>query len=234
MNIFKQLLKEFWIPFLICVSWTAINFFTSNGDIWNFTKIINIAAPTFFFASWMTAQYFRVRKQEHVSSSLILIESRIEKALEKLTVQANDLKYLSEASFYQTFDECLYRLRDAKEELADISRLLKSSGSIDVNKFVLQKGNPFYNARREIDMTTGYANHVLKIGNYDNIDQRFTKFSYHIEEISGHIGVIIGRLNHNNIQWKTKRSCDLIKEISNKVEYFNLNLLQYSKSSAVL
>ncbi len=232
MNTFKQLFKEFWIPSLVCVAWTAINFFTSDIAEWNFTKIVNIAAPTFFFASWMTAQYFRVRKQEHVSSSLGTIESRVENALRKIEAQANELQYLSEVSFYQTFDECLYRLREAKEELADQSRLLKSSSEFDSSVFSLHKGNPFYNIRRELDMTIGYANHVLKIEKHEEIDERFTRFSYHIEELSGHVGVFIGRLNHNDIEWKTKRSTDLVKEISNKVEAFNQNLLQYSKYSS--
>lgn len=229
MSILKQLFKEFWIPSLTCVVWTAINFFTSTGEGWSFTKIINIAAPTFFFASWLTAQYFRVRKQEHVSSSLSTIEGRVESVLGKIQAQTDGLQYLSEASFYQTFDECLCRLREAKEELADASRILKLSNEIDVTTFSLHKGNPFYNVRRELDMTIGYANHVLNMDRHDAFDERFTRLSYHIEELSGHIGVFIRRLSHNNIQWKTKRSCDLVNEIANKVEYFNNNLLQYSK-----
>lgn len=231
MHTFKQLLKEFWIPASVCVVWTAINFFTSDTTGWNFTKIVNIAAPTFFFASWMTAQYFRIRKQEHVSSSLGTIESRVENVLGKIESQANELQYLSEASFYQTFDECLYRLREAKEELADFSRPLKASNKFDQSAFELNKGNPFYNIRRELDMTIGYANHVLKISKHEEIDERFTRFSYHIEELSGHIGVFIGRLNHQGISWKTNRSTVLVNEIANKVETFNKNLLQYSKYS---
>lgn len=229
MNVLKQLIKEFSLPLLVCICWAAINYSTSKGDDWSFTKIINIAAPTFFFVSWMTAQYFRVRKQEHVSSSLVSIESRVGNVLGKIEAQANELKYLSEVSFYKTFDECLYRLREAKEELADVSRPLKSSNDFDVVVFSLHKGNPFYRIRRELDMTMGYANYVLKLEMHDEIGERFTRLAYHIEELSGHIGVFIGRLNHNNIDWKTKRSCDLINEISNKVESFNENLLKHSR-----
>lgn len=231
MNTFRQLFKEFWIPSVACVVWTAINFFTSDTADWSFTKIVNIAAPTFFFASWMTAQYFRVRKQEHVSSSLGTIESRVANVLGKIEAQANELQYLSEVSFYQTFDECLYRLREAKEELADLSRPIKSSNKFDSSVFSLHKGNPFYNIRRELDMTMGYANHVLKISKHEEIGERFTRFSYHIEELSGHIGVFIGRLNHQDIAWKTNRSTILVNEIANKVEAFNQSLLQYSKYS---
>lgn len=229
MNIFKQLLREFWIPSLVCLIWSAINIFTSSNEDWSFTKIVNIAAPTFFFASWLTAQYFRVRKQEHVSSSLSTIEERVDNVLGRIEKQANELQALSKTSFYRTFDECLYRLREAKEELADTSRILKSSNDIDANIFSLHKGNPFYNIRRELDMTIGYANHILNIDQHNELNERFTRFSYHIEELAGHIGVYIGRLNHNDIEWKTKRSCGLINEISNKVEFFNKNLLPHSK-----
>lgn len=137
--------------------------------------------------------------------------------------------YLAKTSFYQTFDECLYRLREAKEELADISRTLKLSGEIEVRIFSLHQGNPFYNIRRELDKTMGYADHVLQIGLQDDVGDRFTRFSYHIEEIAGNMGVFIGRLNHYNVEWKTKRSCSLVFEIVNKVELFNNRFLPYSK-----
>ena len=231
MVIFKQLLKEFWFPASVAVTWSFINYYSSSNEEWGITKIVNIAAPTFFFTSWLTAQYFRVRKQEHVSSSLLSIDDRVENVLGRMEDQANEIQYLLETSFYQTFDECLYRLRESKEELADLSRAVKSSDKIDANIFSLKKGNPFYNVKRELDKTIGYANHVLHIQKHESLDDRFTRLSYHIEEVGGQISSFIGRLNHQGVAWGTKRTYALVLEITDQIEYFNNELLQYSKYS---
>lgn len=227
MSIRKQLFKEFWFPSLVAIIWSAINYFSADSQGWSFTKVMNIAAPTFFFVSWLTAQYFRVRKQEHVSTSLSHIEGRVDSVLGRIEKQASEIEYIAKSSFYQTFDDCLYRLRESKEELADISRTLKITGDIEVHLFSLNYRNPFYTVRRELDKTIGYAKHALQAGLQD--EDRFTRLSYHVEELSGHITTFIGRLNHKSHQWKTERSIMLVLEIASKVEYFGQSLLPYSK-----
>lgn len=213
----------------MAILWSCVNLFTATESDWSITKIVNIAAPTFFFASWLTAQYFRVRKQEHVSSTLTKIEDRVNDVMGRVERQTEHLSYITNAGIIQAFDECIFGLREAKEELADISRPLKTSGDIDIHQFLLHRGNPFYAPRRQLDMTVGYARHVVKTGLYQEVEDRYTRCSYHIEELAGHIGVFIGRLNHNNVEWKTKRSCALVNEICNTIEVFRTELLAYSK-----
>lgn len=94
MSVFKQLFKEFWIPSTVAIIWSLVNYSTAKDQDWSFIKIVNIAAPTFFFASWLTAQYFRVRKQEHVSTTLNTIEGRVDSVLGRIEKQADEIEYL--------------------------------------------------------------------------------------------------------------------------------------------
>jgi hypothetical protein len=143
----KQLLREFWLPLAATAVWTVVNVSTARTDDWTVPKIVNVAATTFFFVSWMTAQYFRVRKQEHVSGSLNDIGQKVVAVTDRLEAQADKLAHLHNSQLVQTFDGCIDAIRDAKEELADKSRKLKHAPNIDPGEFVLHRGNPLYQAR---------------------------------------------------------------------------------------
>ncbi|MCH7297240.1 hypothetical protein [Acinetobacter higginsii] len=229
MNTAYQLLKEFWLPFAIAFVWTIINVLTSRETGWSFPQVINIAAPTFFFVSWLTAQYFRVKKQEHVSTTLTSIETRVSDAIARLDTQTNNLATLLNTKLVQTFDECIDSFREAKEELADKSRQVKSSAGIDAAEFILNRGNPFYQARRSLDMLIGYASYAATSEQEDLLKERFTRCSYHIEELAGHLGTFIGRLNHQKIAWKTPRAAGLVNQIVDSIERFERNLLSHSR-----
>lgn len=81
MKIFRQLLREFWIPFLISLAWTAYSTWGGGADI---KKIVSIFGPTFFLISWIVGQVFRVRKQVGVESSFTNVEHRLEKLTDSL------------------------------------------------------------------------------------------------------------------------------------------------------
>jgi hypothetical protein len=91
MRIFRQLVKEFWIPFFAAIAWTLINFYTRKSPDWSLTKSINIFGASFFLASWLTSQYFRVRKQSHVEDNLEKIQIGIKSLLQELEVKTKDL-----------------------------------------------------------------------------------------------------------------------------------------------
>lgn len=46
MKVFFQLLKEFWLPFLISVSWTV---YSTWGIKFDFVKSVSTLGPAFFF-----------------------------------------------------------------------------------------------------------------------------------------------------------------------------------------
>lgn len=83
-----QLLKEFWLPFLAAGCWT---FYVVWKDEITVQTVIANFGPSFFLASWMTGQFFRVRKQAGVESSLTTLEGRVSNVLERLETQTHEL-----------------------------------------------------------------------------------------------------------------------------------------------
>jgi hypothetical protein len=76
-KIFAQLLKEFWLPLLLGIGWTTYNVLDKPAIDWNVRNVLNIFGPTFFFMSWLVAQWYRVRKQQSVEEGLTGIHADI-------------------------------------------------------------------------------------------------------------------------------------------------------------
>lgn len=229
MSIHRQLLKEFWLPAILAIAWSIWNFKASIDHEWSWTKFVNIAAPTFFFVSWLTSQYFRVKKQEHVASTLEKIESRVQSVMGEVEQQAKGLKYLADAQVVQTFDECIDRFREAKEEIADMSRQVKGGELVDAAAFNLNRDNPFYSARRYLHQLVNYGLHITSIGRQGDLEKRFSLSATQIEELTGNIGTLLVRMDQAKILWKTPRSIAQITDICNAVELFQRELLVHSK-----
>ena len=77
MKIIRQLLKEFWLPLILGAAWTFFNLIDNPIDKWTAKGTINIFGPTFFFMSWLVAQWYRVKKQQKVEDGLGKIQSDI-------------------------------------------------------------------------------------------------------------------------------------------------------------
>ena len=65
-----QLLREFWLPLLLAVAWTSFNFIDRPFQKWTTREFLNVFGPTFFFVSWLVAQWFRVKKQQRVEDGI--------------------------------------------------------------------------------------------------------------------------------------------------------------------
>lgn len=72
MRTLKQILSEFWLPLLAAICWTAYVLWSKPIDL---KAVISGFGPAFFLASWMTGQFFRIRKQEKVQSGLSSVET---------------------------------------------------------------------------------------------------------------------------------------------------------------
>ena len=70
MRVLRQLLREFWLPLLLGAAWTAFNVLERPGDDWSARTVLNVFGPTFFFMSWLVAQWYRVRKQQRVEEGI--------------------------------------------------------------------------------------------------------------------------------------------------------------------
>ncbi|MGR4972977.1 hypothetical protein ACIPQ1_08975 [Pseudomonas sp. LARHCG127] len=81
----RQLVKEFWIPFLAAAVWTGYAVWEQPLTV---KSVIAAFGPSFFLASWMTGQIFRVRKQAGVESSLTNVESRLENVVTQLEAKS--------------------------------------------------------------------------------------------------------------------------------------------------
>ena len=89
MKIALRLLREFWLPALLAVGWTAYNV-KNSGAVVDFKTLLNIFGPTFFLVSWATGQFFRIKKQAHVEQNLTSIEGRVESLVTKLEKHTQD------------------------------------------------------------------------------------------------------------------------------------------------
>ncbi len=229
MKIVKQLLKEFWIPLTLAVLWTCLNFFTQTDKEKKWTDFINIAMPTFFIVSWMTGQYFRVRKQEQVSTSLSKIEGRVESVLTDISKQTKEMKFITDTQVVQTFDLCLDYLREAKEELSDKSRLMKKGGVVEESIFELYRENPFYQCKRFLNRLINYASYASRLDRLDDLKERYTRTTYHVEELAGVITSYTGRMNHIKVNWQTEKSKAILQEIAALIKKMKNEILPFSR-----
>lgn len=87
----KQLLKEFWAPFVAASVWTSYALFHAPASEPVLAVIVKAFGPVFFFVSWLLAQVFRIRKQAKVDSDLLSIDRQLKDTLRHLDEKTSDL-----------------------------------------------------------------------------------------------------------------------------------------------
>lgn len=108
MQIARRLLREFWLPAVIAVAWTAFN--VNSTSSWDVKAVVNIFGPTFFLISWATGQFFRVQKQLGVDKNLTSIETRVKSLLDRLEQHTTDfLGYTTGGESWVTFTPAISR-----------------------------------------------------------------------------------------------------------------------------
>ncbi|MFW6114543.1 MAG: hypothetical protein ACOC7K_02270 [bacterium] len=92
MKIIKQAIKEFWLPAIVAVSWATYNIWVEDPRTTaSWISFINVFGPTFFLAAWLTGQFFRIRKQARVETSLAEITQRLETVADDLAQNTQQL-----------------------------------------------------------------------------------------------------------------------------------------------
>lgn len=225
-KVFKQLLKEFWIPLTIATIWTGVNIIKVHEKPLDWTDYINIGVTAFFFVSWMTGQFFRVRKQENISSSLDKIEARVNSVLGDISKQANNMKIISDRQLYQTFDICLDSIRDAREELADISRQFMKVKTYDIEKFSFKRDNPLYRCKLTLNTLVSYALYTHNFELNHDLIQRYTRTAYFSEEVVGTVTSFLNQLSHFGQNWQTDKSKEILKDIHDNLEKVKTKILK--------
>ncbi|WP_039918725.1 hypothetical protein [Cellvibrio mixtus] len=159
MKIFKQILKEFWFPLILAVLWTIYNIYVDeNRGGWPVQKIVNTFGPTFFLLSWVTGQFFRVKKQAKVEDSFGSVEVRFNELIDKLEAKAEEtISHISGGGSYPMAQFCgigppnnwglivrhhgSYPLYDVTVRITDLRQLAqaKDSSSISAAAFGTMK-----------------------------------------------------------------------------------------------
>ncbi|AMT90122.1 hypothetical protein AYO71_22180 [Pseudomonas koreensis] len=83
-----QLVREFWIPFIISVAWTTYAVWGPDVTVKN---IISNFGSSFFLASWLTGQIFRIRKQAGVEASFGSVEQRLNHLVGELETKTQNM-----------------------------------------------------------------------------------------------------------------------------------------------
>lgn len=165
MKIIKQVVKEFWIPLTLSILWVLYNIYgDSSGSDWDFRKVINIFGPTFFLLSWLTGQFFRVKKQTKVEDSFGAMESRFKELLGKVETKTEEMiGHISGGNSFpwvqvsmldnSTNTGVLMAIHQGEHPLYDVSARI-----VDLQKFEQVKDN--------ISLATfGYTDTNVNIGN---------------------------------------------------------------------
>ena len=96
-----QLVREFWIPFLVSVAWTTFAVWGPDVTVQN---IISNFGSSFFLASWLTGQIFRVRKQAGVEASFGSVEQRLNHLVGELEAKTQSMiSYITGGDSYLSF-----------------------------------------------------------------------------------------------------------------------------------
>ncbi len=130
MKVFIQLLKEFWLPLILGMLWTIYNVADTPVDKWSVKNFLNIFGPTFFFMSWLVAQWYRVRKQQRVEAGLGDIQDNVRSLhypLLPCTVVMTIKRKYFEKDIEYSFSKC-----NGYKKYGDDS-ILKPTGSVNLN-----------------------------------------------------------------------------------------------------
>lgn len=91
-QVYKQLFKEFWIPLVLSILWVIYNILGSiQSQQLTIQQIVNVFGPTFFLISWLTGQFFRVKKQTKIENSFSNVENKMIGLVDKLDEKTEEL-----------------------------------------------------------------------------------------------------------------------------------------------
>jgi hypothetical protein len=157
LNILKQILKEFTFPLILSILWTIYNIYgDENRGEWSVQKIVNTFGPTFFLLSWVTGQFFRVKKQTKVEDSFGRMEVRFNELMDKLEAKAEEtIAHISGGDSYPwiqfglvgapntwgliAMNQGNYPLYDVNIRITDLQQLAQANDPLSVSVAAIGK-----------------------------------------------------------------------------------------------
>jgi hypothetical protein len=87
-----QIAREFWIPMLGAALWAAYEYCCAGTSAdRSLSGLIKAFGASFFFISWLLAQWFRIQKQQKVDGHLSTIDKRVTETLESVQARTGEL-----------------------------------------------------------------------------------------------------------------------------------------------
>lgn len=164
-KVINQIFKEFWIPLTLSIFWVSYNIYGGSTDSkWDIQKVVNVFGPTFFLLSWLTGQFFRVKKQTKVESSFEAMEARFGELLDRVEKGTNEM--IAHISGGDSFPWILYGMPERSSDTGMLMAFHQGEHPlydvavriVDLRKLKQILGNPSL-------ASLAYADTNIKIGN---------------------------------------------------------------------
>jgi len=189
MKIVKKIATEFWLPLTLSILWVLYNVYGGiETETWDLSKTVNVFGPTFFLLSWLTGQFYRIKKQTKVEDNFGTIESRLNELLDKVETKTEEMvSQISGGKSFPWFQigmidhtndvGVLMALNEGNHPLYDVTARI-----VDLEKFRKLKNNITLATLKIIDVNVDLGNMIPSHSRmYQKWDLRnSTEFSYNI------------------------------------------------------
>jgi hypothetical protein len=130
------------------------------------------------------------------------------------------VEYLTTDRITQTYDQCLERISEAREIIADRRRWIQNRAAVDPIDFIYNRSNPFYPALRAMQTLNGYTAHVEKIGKAKALNIRVERAAHHVEELASFVRKYATLLNLSKATWQTPRTKQILTQLCEAIDSF--------------
>jgi len=134
--------------------------------------------------------------------------------------QTKLVEYSVNYSIYQTYNECIEHLTDAKETIADRRREIQNGIIPQKILFIYNRSNPFYSSLKSLQITNGYSYHLVDIGKIDELIKHVERAAHHVEELAGFSRKYLNLLQHKKVEWKQDRTTLILLLLCDQIDNF--------------
>jgi hypothetical protein len=139
------------------------------------------------------------------------------------------VEYIANNRIFQTYNECIVTITEAKESIGDRRRFIKHKGKVDPIDFIYNKANPFYPALKAIQTINGYTSHIEEIDKTNLLEKHIERASHHVEELMGFTRKYITILEVKGVTWRTPRTKQILIQLCDAADLFIEEYIPYTK-----
>ncbi len=203
-----QIFKEFWLPFTAAALWSFYSMYNS-ADGFRTKDVLSSFGASFFFFSWMTGQFFRVRKQVAVERSFGSLEARVEGMVSKIETETD--RMISNVTGGKSFAYVIVGAPNRINNISDI--ILVHAGDYPIQEVtismadldMIDPSNPniaFEAAYRSFHVSMLLPGRAAQIGKIDFGNATSRKFNIFFAARNGAFVQMLRMVRHNG-EWET-------------------------------